>query len=268
MKTTETKLHIGIEQPFSILHVTDIHLTMANEKDSAEHHELMKERRQVFIEEGEYPPFLPNEYFEQAIDFAEKNNMLLVNTGDTMDIHTHGNIEEFLRIVRGRDILFTPGGHEYQRICLRTMEEPYPYWETVRVKLQNEFPMWDMDFSSRVVNGVNLVCANNALDYYSPATLARFNKELEKGLPIIVFSHDPIWDNMLKHTRPYHPNVRLTSEDYKASHEMIELLLHHPLVVTTIAGHHHFDGEQIIDGKTHYATAGLFKGTCRSIEID
>ena len=79
-------------------------------------------------------------------------------------------------------------------------------------------------------------------------------KELEKGLPIIVFSHDPIWDRMLKHTAPYHPNVRLTEKDYKASHEMIDLILNNPLVITTFAGHNHKHMEMEIDGKIHYST--------------
>lgn len=190
---TKTVLRAGLVAPVKILHITDIHLTEADVRDTPEHGNLMERRR--------------------------------------------------------------------------TMEEPYPYFETVRPKLQAAFPEFDMDFSSRVVNGLNVVCADNSMDYYSKVTLARFQKELARGLPVIVFSHDPVWDPMLQHTAPYHPNVRLTPEDYRASHEMIDLLLHHPLVIATVGGHGHRDEEREIDGKMHYMTAGLFRGCCRCIEI-
>ena len=117
------------------------------------------------------------------------------------------------------------------------------------------------------INGVNIVCMDNSLDYYSPKTLELFKKELEKGLPIIVFSHDPVWDKMLEHTSPYHPNVRLTENDYKASHETIDILLKNPLVIATFSGHNHVDMEREIECKLHYSTAGLFKGKARLIEI-
>ncbi len=265
---TYTKIHAGLQQPVKILHVTDVHLTYANDKDTEEHHALMQHRREVFEKEGQFPPCTPKEYFDEAIALAKKENALLVCTGDVMDIHTHGNIEMFHSILEGEDMMFSPGGHEHQRICRRTMEEPYPYWETVRPQLESEFPMFDLYFESRVINGLNVITADNSLDYFPARTVAAFKRELERGLPMLVLFHDPIWDRMLNLTEPSHPNVRLTPEDYRTSHEMIDLLLHHPLVITTVGGHGHRDAEREIDGKTHYMTAGLFKGIARMIEVE
>jgi hypothetical protein len=59
----------------------------------------------------------------------------------------------------------------------------------------------------------------------------------------------------------------MTPSDYATSHEMIALLKNHPLVITTMSGHGHRDEERILNGKTHYATDGLFKGKARMIEI-
>lgn len=264
---TNTKLTAGLNQPVKILHITDIHLTYANEKDIPEHHKLMKRRHDVFREEGNFPPFTPKEYLEQAISLAKAENALLVCTGDAIDIHTHGNIEIFKEILKGEDLMFSPGGHEHQRICRRTMEEPYPYWETVRPRLEEEFSEFDLYFESRVINGLNVITADNSLDYFPQKTVEAFKREIEKGLPIIVFFHDAIWDELLNAKEPYHPNVRLTAEDYARSHEMIDLLLHHPLVITTVGGHGHRDEEHTIEGKTHYMTSGLFKGKARMIEI-
>ena len=267
LNLTKTTINLGLEKPVKLLHVTDIHLTYANEHDSDFHKDFMKVRYETFYNEGNKPPHNPKEYFEMAIKYAKDNDCLLVNTGDAYDILTKGNVEVYNNIVKGVDYMFTPGGHEHQWQCVRVMEEPFPYIEETRPKVQEIFKEHNLDLTSRVVNGVNIVCADNSLDYYSPKTLEAFKKELEKGLPIILFSHDPIWDRMLEHKAPYHPNVRLTETDYKASHEMIDLILNNPLVITTFSGHNHRDMEKEINGKTHYSTAGLFKGIAREIIV-
>ena len=267
IRITNTKLNVGLDKPIKILHITDIHLTYANENDTPQHHRLMKKRFDVFQAEGGFPPFTPKEYFEQAIALAKEENALLVCTGDAIDILTYGNLEVFKDIIQDEDMMFSPGGHEHQRVCVRTMEEPYPYRENARARLENELSRFNLSFESRIVGGVNVITADNSMDYFTRETVEAFKRELERGYPIIVFSHDYIWDKILNLKESYHPNVRLTEEDYRYSHEMIDLLLHHPLVLTTVTGHGHCDEERVIEGKTHYMTAGLFKGQARLIEI-
>ena len=264
---TETKLCIGLEKPVKILHITDVHLTYANEKDTTGHQQLMQKRFRVFQEEGGFPPRTPKEYFEEAIALAKAENALLICTGDAIDIYTQGNLEAFKSITEGVDMMFSPGGHEHQRRCVRTMEEEYPYWETIRPQLEAQFSRYDLYLESRVINGINIITADNSLDYFPKKTVDAFKKELEKGLPIIVFFHDYLWDEMLNQKAPTHPNVRLKPEDYVCSHEMIDLLIKHPLVITTMSGHGHRDEERVIEGKRHYMTDGLFKGKARMIEI-
>lgn len=268
LNITKTNIRAGLKAPVKILHITDVHLTYANEKDTEEHHELMEKRYGVFNKQAENPPHTPREYFEGAIALAKDEGALLVCTGDAIDIHTHGNLEVFDEIIEGEDLMFSPGGHEHQRICKRTMEEPYPYWETVRPQLESELSRFDLYFESRIIGGLNVITADNSLDYFPRRTVDAFKRELERGLPIVVFFHDPIWDSLLNKKEAYHENIRLTAEDYAVSHEMIDLLLHHPLVITTFGGHGHKDEEREIDGKVHYMTDGLFRGKARMIEID
>lgn len=59
IELTHTKIHAGLEKPVKILHVTDVHLTYANEEDTPEHHALMAKRFKTFEEEGEFPPCNP-----------------------------------------------------------------------------------------------------------------------------------------------------------------------------------------------------------------
>ena len=262
-----TKINVGLEKPVRILHITDVHITESNDFDTDFHKKLMKERREVFVKEGNTPTKTPIEYYNEALALAKKENMLFVCTGDVIDLHTNGNIAILQEITGGVDRMFSPGGHEHQRDIVRTMEEPYPYVENVRHKLEKEMSRFCLSLESRVVNGLNIVTADNSLDYYSEKTLAALKKEIEKGLPIIVFSHDPIWDNLLNRWEPNHPNIRLTPKDYRISHGMIDILLNHPLVITTVAGHGHAFEEREINGKIHYMTDGLFKGAARIVEV-
>lgn len=266
-KVIHTVLHAGLEKPVKILHVTDVHLVETNDRDTEEHKALETRRRGTFRAEGNFPPYTQNEYFEEAVRMAEELGAVLMVTGDVMDIQTQGNIAEFHRIIDGHDAMFTPGGHEHQRICRRTMEEPDGYWIGSRQKLKEAFPEFDMDFSSRVVNGLNIIAADNSLDYFNAETVRRFKAELEKGLPIVIFFHDPIWDRMLNVTEPTHPNVQLTPEDYATSHEMIDLINNHPLIVASIAGHGHVEAEKVVGKNRAFMTPGLYRGACRLIEI-
>ena len=263
----QTKIHADLEHPIKILHITDVHLTYANGDDTPDHHALMEKRKGVFEKHAENPPHTPREYFESAIALAKKEGALLVCTGDAIDIHTKGNLEVFSEIIKDEDLMFSPGGHEHQRVCIRTMEEPYPYWETVRPQLESELSQFDLYLESRIINGLNVITADNSLDYFPEKTVNAFKHELEKGLPIVIFFHDPIWDALLNKKEAYHPNIRLTPSDYERSHEMIELLLNHPLVIATFGGHGHKDEEREIGCKIHYMTDGLFRGKARMIEI-
>ena len=52
IRITNTKLNVGLDKPIKRRHITDIHLTYANENDTPQHHRLMKKRFQTFQAEG------------------------------------------------------------------------------------------------------------------------------------------------------------------------------------------------------------------------
>ena len=262
-----TRIDIGLEKPVRILHVTDVHISKADERDTPRQQKQAVQREEVFRKEGGFPPKSPEEYFLDAVELAKKEEALLVCTGDAIDLHTHACVDFFLDLIRDEDLMFAPGGHEHQCRFVRTMEEEPPYARTVRARLDEEFSRFDLYLESRIINGVNIVTLDNSLDYFSLRTLEAFRRELEKGLPIVAFFHDYLWDEQLNMKEAYHPNVTLTPEDYRISHEMMDILYHHPLVVATFSGHGHRDEVREIDGKKHYMTDGLFKGIARMIEI-
>jgi len=267
-KVIHTVLNAGAEKPFRILHITDVHLTFTDEHDSPEHVTLERRRWGVFRREGNVPPLSPEEYFEEAKTLAKAWDALPVITGDVMDIQTHGNIAAFRRLLEGMDCMFIPGGHEHQKRCHRTLEEPEAYWVGARQRLKEAFPEFDMDFSCRTVNGVNLICADNSLDYYNEETLRRYKEERAKGLPTILFSHDPMRTALLNKTEAWSEFITLTPEDFRRSKEMIDLIHEDPNLVAYFTGHSHKEIETPLrSGAVCYETPGLYAGICRLIEV-
>ena len=99
-----TIFNIGLTEPVKLLHITDIHITKANDQDSDMYKELMKTRVDTFYNEGKCPPSTPSEYFEKAIALAKEKDALLINTGDAIDLHINGCLEEYKKIADGVDM--------------------------------------------------------------------------------------------------------------------------------------------------------------------
>lgn len=263
----KTTLKLGLENPVKILHITDVHICEVSPLDEPWQQELMKERIGVFQREANFPEKTPEEFYREAVAFAKEQGALLVVTGDVYDVHTKGNLKKFKELIRGEDMMYSPGGHEYQYQIVRTLEEPDGYGAKMEKQLKEEIDEFNLDFECRTIGGVNIITANNALDYYPEYTVNKFEETLKNGLPTIVFSHDPLDDKLLNKREAYHENVKITKQEYEISHRMLKELIAKPQVVTTFTGHHHISRDYEIEGKTHYITGGLFKGVCRLIEI-
>ena len=257
-----TTLNVGLKKPVRLIHITEV-----SPKDEPWQQELMRERTEVFVKEGKYPENTPEEYFREAISLAKELDATLVVTGDVYDVYTSGNLAKFKEIISGEDMMFTPGGHEYQKQIVRTLEEPDGYGAMMEKKLKKDISEFDIDFEARVIGGVNVITANNALDYFPKCTVNKFEETLKNGLPTVVFFHDPLDDKLLNKTEAYHENVKITKEEYLFSHRMLDTLKLSSQVITTFSGHHHTSREYLCDDKIHYVTGGLFKGVCRLIEI-
>ena len=268
MLTVEkTVLNLGLDKPIKLLHITDVHICEVSPLDEPWQQELMKERIGVFEREANFPKKTPEEFYKEAVALSKEENALLVVTGDFYDIHTKGNLAKFKELIKGEDMMYSPGGHEYQYQIVRTLEEPDGYGAKMEAQLKEEIDEFNLDFECRTIGGVNVITANNALDYYPEYTVKKFEETLKNGLPTIVFSHDPLDDKLLNKTEAYHENVKITKEEYEISHRMLKAQISNPQVVTTFTGHNHITREYEIEGKTHYLTGGLFKGICRLIEI-
>ncbi|MCQ2427621.1 MAG: metallophosphoesterase [Clostridia bacterium] len=264
-----TRIHAGLEAPVKILHMTDVHLVDYDENDIPEKQEHLKKRKEVFEKEAGYPPHTQNYYFEEAFRIAEEENAFPVVTGDVTDIAAIGTRNEFKRIAAGKDFLYTPGSHEFADFCRRPGADAKEIFERNFSSFLEEFPGLYKPVESRVIGGLNIVTLDNNRDYFTAETLEGLKAEIAKGLPMIVFMHEPLLDYELLRVRPINEFTLRTPQEYLISDTVLGLLGRSPEVLCTFAGHWHGGTEGIAPcGARFYITPGLFKGICRIIEVD
>lgn len=267
-KILHTRLELGLPAPVKVLHMTDVHLVNYAPDDDPEQIAHLIRRKAVFEEEANYPPHTQNEYFEEGFRLAEAEGALPIVTGDVMDVLSSGNLAEFHRIADGKNFLFCPGSHEFAKFCRTPGPEYAEYYVGARKRVEASFPERNLTCTSRTVGGVNLVVLDNSQDYFTAEVLDYLRAEEQKGLPMVLFMHDPLHDHGLLRVRPMNPCMGRTPQELIISDTVLGFLARCPLVVAAFSGHWHGEAEAIAPcGVPTFVTPGLFKGICRLIEI-
>ena len=97
MELEKTVIHIGLEKPVRLLHVTDTHLTLADERDNERKQKLGRDRTASFHNtNGRVERFL-----DEQITYAEEHCDLMVHTGDLIDFVSKANVEKALSAIPG-----------------------------------------------------------------------------------------------------------------------------------------------------------------------
>lgn len=267
----KTVLEIGLEKPVKILQITDTHITESNDDDDQRMKDLIEMRRDTFVKEGKYAPRKPQEYLVKAFELAEAEGAFPVLTGDIMDLNSAGS-RAALHCLDGREFLHTAGTHEFQRSSCTPkccpIEEPAPYYEETRAALQKEFP-WNWNSDNRVIGGLNLVTLDNSQGFFTKDAYEKLQKEIEKGLPMILFMHVPLVCGTLKAgpSDPMFADSRYSEEEFAISRKTVDLIESTPLVKATFAGHWHCDSQYPDHQPPTYVTPGTYAGIVRLIEV-
>lgn len=260
-------LHFGLEKPVRILHLTDAHLSIADDQDIEWCMQRAADRRNVFFKEAQFPERDPVGYLEEAMEYA-KDFDCTVFTGDIMDHAFHGSEVIAQKILAGKDYMFCFGNHEYYKyIAPGKFTDDFP---SVLEEVQSFF-RGNLYFESRIVGGVNIVCANNGAVQWTEEMLPLLEAEVAKGLPILLFCHCPLNDKMRSPNYGLNPDGTDTEERIKKcaiSAKIVEYIANEPLIKATFAGHYHFNATESLNGKTTYILGGLFKGIVGEIIVD
>jgi len=241
----------GATKPFSVLHISDTHLTAAYDDEGAKKLKLREARTRTFGGRQE-------EALRDSLAWAKDNVDCVVHTGDLVDWQSRANFD-LVKKYFGRGIVGSMGNHEFSPdmwLSEPKENQTEAFKEPSRAALSAAYP-FDISFASQVVNGVNFVTLDDVYGTVTQEQVARFRAEAAKGLPIVLCMHVPFhsdatwmvaqkfWKGAGK--RFSSASVPPPSGDYErqqtdtTTRDFIAYLKGEPLLKAILAGHEHID---------------------------
>ncbi|MBQ2725130.1 MAG: metallophosphoesterase [Clostridia bacterium] len=256
-------LHFGLKKPVRILQLTDVHLSLADERDGEDMVAHAAARRNTFFKEAGYPERDPVGYLEEAMKYAEDFDCTVI-TGDVLDFMTHANCDTAKKLLAGRDYMFCAGNHEF---CPKVgVPDSFTRKEQKIDEIQSCF-RGNMVFESRIVGGVNVIAIDNSYYTWTKEQLEMLKAEVSRGLPCILFCHSPLTCAHLDHNPP-HKDLHASDEVVAITRKVTDYIIREPLIRAVFSGHYHNNGTEVLGDKTGYILGGLFKGIVGEIIID
>lgn len=276
MELIKNTIIVGLERPVKLLHVTDTHIGLADDRDDERKHALA----------GRFSSSDRKKNFQEQVDYASRNCDLLVHTGDLIDFVSHANVDWARRALQNENIFFIAGNHEYSQYVGEAWEDnAYRMNSYMQMGYGLGVPMF---FNARVVGGVNIVGIDNSYYLFEDWHLWRLKREAEKGLPIILAFHDPLFEQSLydyhmslpgsdctylvgcdeEHLLPYSEFRAVQQRPDAPTLRMIDYITHEPRIKAILTGHLHFNFESsLTPSLPQYVTGGGYDGYARELTI-
>ena len=258
MKTIRSTLHIGVTQPFSVEHITDTHLTYADMRDGERKVELAKGRKTCF-------PYDEEDVLRLASDTAKEKGVPIVHTGDLIDFVSLANLERARQFVTENDCFLAAGNHEFS-LYVGEAREDAAYRNQSLAAVQAAFSN-DIRMAARMIGGVNFVALDNGYYLFEEAQLAFLQKEVEKGAPIVLLMHTPLYEPALydiqmhkapcaylvdvpeEKMRTYPPDRYEQQLSDAITKETVAYIKAEKQIKAIITGHLHANYEGMVDGR-------------------
>ena len=181
------EVEIGLERPFSVLHISDTHLTAADADESVKKQALSRRRTLCFGGRQE-------EALRDSIAWAKEHCDCLVHTGDLIDWQSRANFA-LVKKYFGEGMTGCLGNHEFSPDMWLSEPRESPteaHKDRSRELLSAVYP-FDVSVQSTVVNGVNFVTMDDVYGTVTPRQVECFSAEVKKGLPIVLCLHVPFY---------------------------------------------------------------------------
>jgi 3',5'-cyclic AMP phosphodiesterase CpdA len=275
----ETVIRVeGISRPYTIMHITDSHLT---ESDAREDEAGLKnaERRQ-----GTFPCDEVRAKLSAAVARSNELNVdCTVFTGDIVDFPTAGNVETmqelFSRLTA--PFLYTFGNHDWRFSHHPASVETRDAYTSMFAAAAGGNPLCQaFDLGGEL----RLITIDNSLYQISEEQLAFVREQLRTELPCLLFYHIPlalptlmpkvieVWKKPLvmagERTNPDTGEELTVAEPQEATRKFCELLTggESANLMAVFCGHVHFPHQDSFGGtKYQYIAEPCFRGGSRKI---
>ena len=255
-------IHAGATSPFSVLHISDTHLTAAYGNESTNRQRLARWRTVTFGGRQE-------EALRDSIAWAKEHADYILHTGDLIDFQSEANYDlaraAFFKAGENGDPdwpgihMLALGNHEYspemwlgEDKC--TCDDAWR--ATYAPSVAKGYGRDDLSFAATVVNGVNFITLDDVFGTVSAAQVEKFRAEAKKGLPIILCMHVPFftdsiwlahevfWRNREKFSEKTVAEVRgdlKRQREDPVTRDFLAYLKGEPLLKGILAGHLHIN---------------------------
>jgi len=264
------RIDAGATKPFSVLHISDTHLTSAYPGENLNKQRLAQWRTRTFGGRQE-------EALRDSLAWAKENADFVLHTGDLIDWQSEANLDQACRAY-DEIFLASVGNHEYTPEMW--MSDPKctndeAYKALTGGELKKAFRERDVTFSATQFNGVNFIVIDDVYGTVTESQVELFRAEVKKGMPIVLCMHVPFYSDHIwmaheiywkksggKFTTAAVPEAR---GDYarqlsdKTTRDFITYLKTEPLLKGILAGHLHIDvNDRFSPTAMQYVVAGNF----------
>ncbi len=273
-------IHAGIGRKVRLLHVSDTHLSLTDLRDDARKHELAVRRNGRF-------GGLQEKYLEEQSAYAREKGELLIHSGDLIDFVSRANLDKARAFLDSTDTFFIAGNHEFSQYhgeaCEDTAYKINSYFQ-IRERLGR-----DLFFASREYCGINIVGIDDTYYRFEDWQTERLAIEAEKGLPILLVIHNPLYEESLfRHSMDElgQPDAGLVGcgerqlmrfNEYRAFQQrpdaatmrFIDHVYREKSVFAILSGHLHYPfASMLLCGKMQYVAGAGFEGDITEYTIE
>ena len=120
MKIREITIPVGALEPFSVLHTSDNHICLADERDNERKRKLAEERGMA-ISKG-HPEQLTKKA-EEIFAYAKEHQLPVFHTGDLIDFVSEANLDYARNLLKDADVFVAAGNHEFSQYVGEAWED-------------------------------------------------------------------------------------------------------------------------------------------------
>jgi len=277
----------GQKESLRILHVTDLHLGLHDERDAKyvnEHVAGCRDRFGQRRQDMAGRPIYTEVTLVQTLERAKAEPLdLLAHTGDLIHFPSRANVDFCLRAFQesGTPWLYTPGNHDWRYPGIEGGDEVREQWLPVLAPLQQK---GNKSHAATEIKGVQFLAFDNSNYQITEEQLAIARKLFARALPTVLLIHIPlslptlrpktleVWKDPILMGDPSWTEERrkqwLTRPDDPSTLEFMRLLRGSEGLVAILCGHLHFShSDNVSLQAVQYVTDANFSGGHRLVEI-
>ena len=184
MNIVYNTIDIGLGKTVRVLHASDTHLTLADDRDDDRKIQLGRSRASGFP--------LAKRCLVEMGRVSQNTGLPIMHTGDFIDFVSVANLEAVQNFTEENDCFVAAGNHEFSQYVGEAYEDA-AYRNQSLAQVQAAFTN-DIRMSSRVIDGLNFVALDNGYYKFEAEQLAFLKEQVALGLPIVLMIHTPLYD--------------------------------------------------------------------------